>query len=167
MRRAQGGDRAAYDALLRDCEAWLRAYLSRRIAPQHVADVAQEVLLAVHAKRATYDPGRPFGAWLAGIARYKTMDWLRATYARQGKEDELTDQGRTDSHERAVLSGVVIGELLGALSPAQAAAVRLTKIEGRSVAETAEATGQSPSAVKVNVHRGVKRMLARLEAGRD
>jgi RNA polymerase sigma-70 factor (ECF subfamily) len=36
----------------------------------------------------------------------------------------------------------------------------LVKIEGRSVAETAKATGMSESAVKVGIHRGLKALAA-------
>lgn len=161
MARAQGGDRAAYDELLRRCDGWLGVYLRRRLQPGWAEDVGQEVLMAVHLKRATYDPRRPFGPWLAGIARYKMLDRLRAAY--KETEVELTDQGRTQSHERAVLSDVVLGQLLGALPEAQARAIRLVKIEGLSVAEAARAMDRSEAWVKVNVHRGRKRMLARLE----
>ena len=162
MARAQAGDRAAYDALLRLCEDWIGMYLGRRLAPDRVDDVRQEILLAVHAKRHTYDPRRPFGPWLAGIARFKLMDRLRQHY--KVKEDELEDQGQTPSHERAVLSGVVVSRLLEGVSPAQAAAIRLVKLEGHSVAHAAEATGQSQSLVKVNIHRGLKKMLRAMEA---
>lgn len=162
MQRAQRGDRAAYDALLRECEAWLRLYLGHRLTPDHASDAAQEVLLAVHAKRHTYDPRRPFGPWLAGIARYKLMDRLRAAY-KEGSV-ELTDQGRTESHEGAVLSGVLLGRLLDRLPPAQAEAIRLIKIEGLSVREASETTGQGESLLKVNVHRGRKAMLRMVEA---
>jgi len=46
------------------------------------------------------------------------------------------------------------------LSPKQAAAIRLTRIDGFSVREAAAMTGQSEPAVKVNVHRGLARLAA-------
>jgi DNA-directed RNA polymerase specialized sigma24 family protein len=36
------------------------------------------------------------------------------------------------------------------------------KLEGRSVAETAQLTGMSESAVKVGIHRGLKALAAKL-----
>jgi RNA polymerase sigma-70 factor (ECF subfamily) len=35
-------------------------------------------------------------------------------------------------------------------------AIECTKLEGLSISETAARTGQSDSAVKVNIHRGIK-----------
>ncbi len=37
----------------------------------------QEVLLAVHLKRHTYDPAAPFAPWLFAVTRNKVIDALR------------------------------------------------------------------------------------------
>jgi DNA-directed RNA polymerase specialized sigma24 family protein len=47
-----------------------------------IDDVVQDALIALHEKRHTYDPSRPFGAWLAAIARYKWIDALRTMKAK-------------------------------------------------------------------------------------
>ena len=163
MAAAQTGDRRAYTELLTRCQAWLRPYLARRLTPEVAEEVAQEILLAMHVKRHTYDPARPFAPWFASIARYKWIDRLRVAYRAPG-QDELTDEaGRTPSHESQVLSRLVAERLLAELPDGQAEAVRLVKIEGLSVAEASAASGQSASLIKVNVHRAKKAMLARLE----
>ena len=64
MIRAQAGDRGAYGVLLSECSNWLTRYFSGRIAPGLVDDLVQEVLMALHRKRASYDPARPFMPWL-------------------------------------------------------------------------------------------------------
>lgn len=163
MAAAQAGDKRAYTALLSRCQAWLGPYLRRRLAPELAEEVGQEILLALHVKRHTYDPDRPFAPWFASIARYKWIDRLRVAYRAPG-QDELTDEaGRTPSHESQVLSRLVAERLLAELPDGQAEAVRLVKIEGLSVAEASAASGQSASLIKVNVHRAKKAMLARLE----
>ena len=50
--------------------------------------------------------------------------------------------------------------------PSQRDAIVLTKVEGLSVAEAAERSGASVSAIKVQVHRGLKKLadLIRKEA---
>ncbi|WP_342776856.1 sigma factor-like helix-turn-helix DNA-binding protein [Hankyongella ginsenosidimutans] len=53
--------------------------------------------------------------------------------------------------------------LLAILPSAQSAVIRLTKIDGLSIEEAASLTGQSTSLVKVNIHRGLKRMSALIE----
>ena len=52
------------------------------------------------------------------------------------------------------------GLLLQELPQAQKQAIVLTKIEGLSVSEAAARTGASESAIKVQVHRGLKRLAA-------
>jgi uncharacterized protein (UPF0276 family) len=53
--------------------------------------------------------------------------------------------------------------LFAQLPPAQAQAIELVKIEGLSVAEASRACGQSESLVKVNIHRGLKKLTAMIE----
>lgn len=162
MRAAQRGDRQSYAVLLEQSARWLRRYFHRRIAPEKLDDLVQEVLLAVHAKRSTYDPARPFFPWLAAIARYRWIDHLRVDYRR--REQELVDDVPDDPRdEDAVVARISLDRLLEQLPPAQAEAIELVKIEGYSVAEASERSGQSPSLVKVNVHRGIRKLAAIIE----
>jgi RNA polymerase sigma-70 factor (ECF subfamily) len=48
--------------------------------------------------------------------------------------------------------------LLGALPEAQRLAIALIKIEGLSLAEASQRSGVSVSALKVRVHRGLRRL---------
>jgi RNA polymerase sigma-70 factor (ECF subfamily) len=71
MVAAQGGDRGAYERLLREILPLLRAVVaSHHRHPDRIDDVIQHVLLSVHRVRHTYDPARPFRHWLLAIARY-------------------------------------------------------------------------------------------------
>ena len=45
MGAAQQGDRQAYAVLLEQAGRWLRRYFARRVAPQNLDDLVQEVLL--------------------------------------------------------------------------------------------------------------------------
>jgi len=78
MAEAQAGNAAVYHRLLVEIRDWLRRYYARRLPPAMLDDVVQDALLAIHEKRHTYDPSRPFGPWVAAIARYKWIDRLRA-----------------------------------------------------------------------------------------
>lgn len=158
MAAGLAGKEREYLALLTALSAWLRRYFARRLPPSGVDDAVQETLIALHTKRHTYDPARPFGPWLLAIARYKWIDRLRAM-RRDAAAPEC--EGAVDSHEATVTSAIVLGGLLAMLKPAQATAIRLVKVEGLTVEEASMATGQSPSLVKINVHRGLHR-LARL-----
>lgn len=69
MAAAQAGDRAAYERVLADSVALIRAIARRHaIAHDHLDDVVQETLLSVHRVRHTYDPRRSYAAWLGARA---------------------------------------------------------------------------------------------------
>lgn len=161
MAAAQNGDRAAYTEVLSNCQEWLRRYLRQRLAPDHVDDVVQEVLLALHRKRHTYDPERPFAPWFVAIARFKWLDRLRTVYARE--EVELDDNHGLGSHEETVITRILLERAISHLPPAQAKVLRLAKVDGRSVEEISLLTGQSASLVKVNIHRARKKLISLLE----
>ena len=158
MAAAQAGDAVAYRTLLAELASWLRRYYVRRLPPAVTEDAVQDVLLAVHEKRHTYDPSRPFGPWLAAIARYKWIDRLRSL--QQGATEPLDENMGVPDHEDAVISGSTFHQLLGELKAPQAEAIRLVKLEGYSVEEASRATGQSISLIKVNIHRGIKRLAS-------
>ena len=156
------GHERAYQALLRLSAERLRPYFRRRLAGREadVEDLVQETLIAIHRKRASYDRSLPFTAWLHGIARYRLIDLLRRQYrhAALPVDDELdaVESGNVD----AILAEIDVASLLDRLAPKQAAAIRLTRIEGYSVREAAELSGQSEPSIKVNVHRGIGRLVA-------
>jgi RNA polymerase sigma-70 factor (ECF subfamily) len=165
MAAAQRGDAGAYRTLLGQLRPWLTSYYRRRLPPGVVDDAVQDAMIAMHEKRHTYDPGRPFAPWIAGIARYKWIDRLRAMPRAVAAElpPDLADDA--PDHGASVVSANVLQALLAQLPPGQAEVIRLTKLLGFSVTEAAERTGQSESLVKVNVHRGLARLAA--AAGRE
>ncbi len=162
MAAAQDGDKAAANALLTEAVLWLERYFRRRVPPHQIDDLVQEVLIAFYTKRATWDPQRPFLPWLAAIARYRWVDHLRKVYRHEARE--LMDQDAVEeSEEDVVMARVSLDRLLGGLPERQARVIEMVKISGLSIRETAEKTGQSESLVKVNIHRGLKKLAAMVE----
>ena len=165
---AQAGDEAAYRRALTLMANRLRGYFGRRLSDmQHnVEDLVQETLLALHLQRGTYDAAVPVTAWLHGIARHKLVDLLRRRGRRQRLFESLDDLTE-DLHPvcaEETMARRDLTLLLDELPLVQRQAILDTKVEGLSVAEAARRTGLSESAVKVNVHRGLKR-LARIIHG--
>jgi RNA polymerase sigma-70 factor, ECF subfamily len=158
------GDATAYEAFLHDLTRHMRGYLRKRI-PQlssDVEDLVQEILLAVHNARHTYRTDEPLTVWVHAIARYKLMDFFRARARRESLHDPLDDH--TDifavSDEEPSEARRDIGILLNHLPEKQRLPIVHVKLHGRSVAETAQLTGLSESAVKIGVHRGLKALAA-------
>lgn len=166
--RGLAGDAATYHVFLRELSAHLRAFLRGRLSglPDEVEDLVQEILLAVHNQRHTYDAGQPLTAWVHAIARYKLVDLFRRRAGRDALNDPLDD-------EREMFAGCDLdaGEarrdlaiLLAQLPDRQRLPIVYMKLEGRSVVETALLTGMSASAVKVGVHRGLKALAAMIRS---
>jgi RNA polymerase sigma-70 factor (ECF subfamily) len=161
MKLAQQGDARSYGSLLTKVAAMMTDFVNKSFAklgmadaPSH-EDVVQEILLAIHTKRATYDPARFFLPWMYAIARYKVVDHLRRNGPRRLKTVPLDEE--IESLE------AIAAEPLGAdrdvlalcesLPPKQREILKLVKLEGLSVAEASARTGYSPADVKVSVHR--------------
>ncbi|CAK16028.1 sigma-70 family RNA polymerase sigma factor [Pseudomonas entomophila] len=154
------GDTFAYRQFLTALAAHIRGFLRRRL-PQHpaeVEDLLQEVLLAVHNARHTYQARQPLTAWVQAIARYKLADHLRSHARREARHDLLDDDSElfAASDEQPAQASRDLGKLLGQLPDRQRLPIVHVKLEGLSVEETAQITGLSSSAVKVGIHRGLK-----------
>lgn len=120
----------------------------------------QETLIAIHQRRGSYNPSLPFTAWLYAIARYKLVDHYRRRGVR--KHVPLDEAEEQPGHDRLTghLAGMDVERLLNELPEKQRAAIQLTRLEGYSIAEAALMSGQSPSGIKIGVHRGMKRLMA-------
>lgn len=164
--RGLAGDDGAYHAFLSELGKRLRAYLKNRLRglPDEVEDLVQEVLIAVHNQRHTYDTTLPLTAWVYAIAKFKLVDLLRRRSRQELLADPLDDalEVLSDSDAQAMEARRDVAKLLDTLPDRQRLPILHVKLEGRSVAETAGMTGMSESAVKIGVHRGLKALAARI-----
>ncbi len=171
MARAQMGDAAAYKRLLVGVTPYLRAIASRALRQSaDVEDSVQDILLTIHTVRHTYDPARPFKPWLAGIARHRLIDRLREQ-GRQGmREVQIAFEHEAfaipEREAGLAMDRNTLQAGLAALPERQREALTLMKLREMSLAEASSRTGQSVSALKVSVHRGLK-ALRRLLVAKD
>lgn len=163
MGRAQSGDAAAYRQLLSELSVVVERYLRTRLGGyDFIEDCVQEVLLAVHEARHTYDPRRNFRPWLFAIVRHKATDALRRAEVRGrhfAPEADLAESG-VEGPE----SGLDSGRMLAALPDSLRQALTLTKITGLSTSEAARALKISESALKVRVHRAIGKLRRMMES---
>lgn len=160
------GDAVAHRALLERLSSRLRGYYKGRLArigrdAMEAEDLVQEALIAIHVGRHTYDPCEALTPWVQAIARYKLVDHLRRTRASLANVpiDDAADVMAQDDHS-GVESAHDLHQLLAQLPEKMRRAIECVKIEGRSVAETADLCGVSELAVKINVHRGLRTLVA-------
>ena len=171
MRAAQDGDRAAYRDLLGEIAPILRRVLKRRfpfLPHQDVEDLVQDILLAVHAARATYDPARPFLPWLMAIARNRTADMARR-YARRSAREVAVETYPETSGDDETNTGESFGDAealqqaVKALPPGQRVAIELLKFRELSLKEAASVSGMSVNALKVATHRATRALRVALK----
>ncbi|MEH6584959.1 MAG: sigma-70 family RNA polymerase sigma factor [Halioglobus sp.] len=162
MVSAQSGNEADYRQLLVELSDLVSRYLRSRLGGyDFVEDCVQEVLIAVHQARHTYDSRRPFRPWLFAIVRYKSTDAMRRAEVREryfSPESSAAEPAINDPEEQ-----FDSGRLIEGLPPNLREALTLTKIVGLSTAEAAGRMKISETALKVRVHRAIKRLRKMME----
>lgn len=164
MRGAQNGDARAYNQLLAAITPRLRNFVRsqrRFLRPEDIEDLVQDILLSLHAVRATYDPGRPFIPWVMAIARNRLVDAARR-YGRQAAHEVKVDlssvtfpDDATNNSSEVYSDPDALKEAIRSLPPGQRDAVEMLKLREMSLKEASAATGMSVGALKVSVHRAV------------
>ena len=162
------GDAIAYKMLLERLSSQLRAYFKGQLnrlnrGPVEAEDLVQEVLIAIHTRRHTYDRSQLFTPWVYAIARYKFVDYLRRT--KQSIEDlpiEETEEINVRDDGAPVESSLDLERLMTSLPLRMRQAIQAVKLDGLSVREASEQCGMSESNVKVSVHRGLKALALQI-----
>lgn len=170
MAAAQAGDRRAYERVLADSVALIRAVARRQgVAHDQLDDVVQETLLSVHRARHTYDPSRSYDAWLAALASRRAIDGLRRSGRQAHREiaDEWALELHPDEHDASAQSESAqqasrLRDAIATLPPGQREAVEQLGLKELSLEEAAAHTGRSSGALKVNLHRALKALRGRL-----
>ncbi len=173
--KAVAGDRGAVERLLATLRPLIVRYCRARVGRQDRSfasadDVAQEVCLAVLTALPSYrEQGRPFLAFVYGIAAHKVADAHRAAVRNRSEPvpelPETTD--REAGPEQQALQGELshrMGLLMRVLPEKQREILVLRVVVGLSAEETAEAVGSTPGAVRVAQHRALARLRKEIAA---
>jgi RNA polymerase sigma-70 factor, ECF subfamily len=169
MRAGLAGDAAAYRLLLTEITPFIRAVVRRSFSGGSagyvdVEDVVQEVLLAVHLKRHTWDPALPLAPWLGAVTRHKSIDAFRRMGGRvMVPVDDLAEVLAEPAPPESVHGDAE--RLLAALNERQRRIVRAMTLEERSAADVGRELGMNESAVRVALHRALKLLSAKFGSG--
>lgn len=172
VRRAQAGDTAAFEILVRRYQDRVYGLALRLLGNADDAmDVCQEALFRAYEALPRFRGGSAFYTWLYRIVVNQALDHLRR---RPGREEAAFDDRVAASAEGGTLSsaaaddpGVQIEarELQAALEraiallpPVQRAAILLREVEGLSYSDIARALGCSMGTVMSRLHYARKRL---------
>jgi RNA polymerase sigma-70 factor (ECF subfamily) len=163
MQAVQNGDAEAYVELLKRITPRLQQMVRnqrRFLDAADIDDIVQEILVSLHAVRATYDPRRPFMPWLMAITRNRLADSGRR-HARRNAHEVLVDELPVTSSAEETNSVETYGDpealrrAIKTLPPGQREAVEMVKLREMSLKEAAAVSGTSTGALKVSVHRAM------------
>lgn len=172
VRSAVSGDREALGSVIREIHPPVVRYCRARMGadgPVSPEDVAQEVILAVANSLDRFtDRGRPFMAYVYGVASHKVADAHRAGLRDMSLPvDDVPDApDATPGPEDSVLlhdDGNEVRLLLDNLSEKARDIVILRVFEGLSAEEVAELVGSTPGAVRVAQHRALAKLRKLVE----
>ena len=156
MAAAQRGDVEAYRALLDDIGPLVTRFLRRRVHDaEEVRDLYQDVLMALHRARHTYEASRPLEPWLFAITRHVVADHARRRVGRRTREVLVATPPETPVEPEGGLR-IRLMHALRRLSSEQRQAIALLRLEGLSVEAAALRAGTTPGALKVRAHRAFK-----------
>ncbi len=156
---ANAGDSRAYEQFLQSVAPVLRGVVRAKgydLGETGCEDVLQDVLLAVHLKRHTWQEGTPVRPWLYAIARYKVVDAFRA----RGRTVVLPIDDFAEILPAEVgpdpTEASDMAKMIGMLDDRSANIVRKICLEGSSSGEAGQALNMSDGAVRVALHRALK-----------
>lgn len=175
LARAREGDSQAFADLWRATNPMLLRYL-RVTAGVLAEDVASHAWLRVIEALASFQGDEPgFRRWLVTIARNHYLDEVRRAGRRPERlvPDvielvELVDDRRQFARDAASIAEENLStdaalRLVASLPPEQAEMVMLRVVVGLDVADVAQIVGKRPGAVRVAVHRSLRRLADRIE----
>jgi len=172
MRAERRGEAVAYERMLKEVATALRRLLASRLVraglgAHEAEDLVQEILIGLHGKRHTWDSTRPFLPWLHAITRYKLIDFTRHRRRETTRRVDLPLEDWLKIVEApaddASRSTVEVDRHLAVLPVSQRKIVRAIAVEGASVRDVSLRFATSEGAVRVTIHRAIRRLLGAAE----
>ena len=161
---ARNGDRAAFGGLYDRYSRMVHGILLAKVPVGEVDDLVQDVFLLALRRLSTLRETGRFGAWLAAIARNQANDYHRHSVpmdqlANDASEKEIEHRNIGGDRQGAA---VAILDAVRSLPDAYRETLILRLVEGMTGPEIAARTGLTHGSVRVNLHRGMQQLRAKL-----
>ena len=164
---AREGDRGAFGCLYDRYARTVHGILLARVPRDEVDDLVQDVFIIALRRLSTLRENGSFAPWLAAIARNRATDYHRRSRSERQIDDEAsveeTEDQRAGSDEEREAHGIL--EAIQSLPESYRETLILRLVEGMTGPEIAERTGMTHGSVRVNLHRGMQQLRAKLGWG--
>jgi RNA polymerase sigma-70 factor (ECF subfamily) len=134
--------------------------LLARVPRSEVDDLVQDIFLHALKKLHTLREAAAFGGWIAMIARNRAMDFYRSSR----ETVEVTERMAVEKSPNR--TAIEILDLIRSLPEAYRETLVLRFVEGMTGPEIASRTGLTAASVRVNLHRGMKLLRAKIGTAR-
>ena len=164
VKASQQGDTEAFGQLYRRYARLVHGILLARVRPAEVEDLVQDVFLRALPRLGALRDVSRFGAWLAAIARNIATDYYRRSQTQPATSDDAKDPAEQPAGPSAsgTSEAAEVLECIRSLPEAYRETLILRLVEGMTGPEIAVRTGLSSGSVRVNLHRGMNQLRARL-----
>jgi RNA polymerase sigma-70 factor, ECF subfamily len=161
---AREGDRAAFGKLYERYSRVVHGVLLARVPVGEVDDLVQDVFMRALRRLSTLHETGSFGAWLAAIARNVANDYHRRSVPEDPLPDDASDNeiksGKSGANHQGLAMAVL--DAITSLPDAYRETLILRLVEGMTGPEIAARTGMTHGSVRVNLHRGMEQLRAKL-----
>jgi RNA polymerase sigma-70 factor (ECF subfamily) len=155
---------AEFESLFAPHDAEIRVFVRRRVDPQAVDDVMQEIRLAAFASADSFSRRSSFRTWLYGIALNKCRDYYRG----RGKDAAIVSlesagsvQAAGDAHAASDLHQTVL-QALGELTQSQREVLELYYYGELTLPQIATILSRNLNTVKYQFYRAHAELADRL-----
>lgn len=144
----------------------LRGFVGRRVKPDDLDDVYQDILLRIHRGIDGVQSSDRLVGWIYRVARHAIADYHRKARPQGSEPSDLPESTvNTELDEPSVVEAEVASWLRSTiehLPASQRKALELVELEGMSQREFATREGLSPSGARTRVQRARKALRERL-----
>ena len=167
VKAARDGDREAFTCLYYRFARLVHGVLLAKVPVSDVDDLVQDTFMTAWKRLASLREAGSFGPWIAAIARNLAHDFHRRaapddSLIEDAAEEFVSREPRADGKN---LEAREVLEALRGLSETYREILILRLVEGMSGPEIAARTGLTHGSVRVNLHRGMEQLRAKLKAG--
>lgn len=176
VRRAQGGEVAAYEEIVRRHQRRVLAIVASALSgKEDIEDVAQQVFLKVFLALKRFDARSAFSTWLYKVTINECWDYLRKKRARrlvyeadlgELQLEQLETLRRGEHNPGAVLDAEsrteirdMLDRLLQELGREERVMLVLKEVEGFSLEEIGKVLGLNVNTAKVRMFRARRRLM--------
>ena len=168
VRRAQGGDASAFEAIYRGHAGRVFALCLRMSADrQQATELAQDVFVRLWEKLPQFRFESAFATWLHRMSVTTVLEQFRAEHRRLARVshpgDDVLD-GPLPTHGMSIDERLDLERAMAQLSTGLRQVFVLHEVEGFSHDEIATMTGIAVVTVRVHLHRARKQLLTEMNA---